>query len=421
MRRHARPHPLQSFRFWFVILAAAGVAAAWKLDLLPAPQRAAPPESAASDVDLGTSVASGPFGEETFRDGFLGQSEPGTEDENSEEPPAPPPGSAGSDMPRVMPRVSRIPEHPFGPARPEFVAAPHDQPEPGPDGPTPAFTRNLDSDRGPAGSILQAVNEESTSASPPPAAAAAAPTAVVPSSNSVTTAAAPAALDLSSIDALLESGDPQSEIEAHRTMSKLYWEQPQSRAQLRERIDAAARRIYFQSHPHYMDACVVQPGDTLEALAKPYDVTWEYLARLNRVDPARIRAGQKLKVIKGPFSAIVDLSDFELTVHCHGYYVFRFPVGIGRDGATPLGTFPVRDKVVNPPYDGPEGSFAADDPANPIGERWISLGDGYGIHGTIEPDSVGNSESRGCVRMHDKDVEIVYDLLTIGSEVVIQR
>ena len=53
--------------------------------------------------------------------------------------------------------------------------------------------------------------------------------------------------------------------------------------------------------------------------------------------------------------------------------------------------------------------------------RWISLGEGYGIHGTIEPDSVGKSESRGCVRMHDKDVEIVYDLLTIGSEVVIQR
>ena len=40
---------------------------------------------------------------------------------------------------------------------------------------------------------------------------------------------------------------------------------------------------------------------------------------------------------------------------------------------------------------------------------------------SIEPESIGKSESRGCVRMHNKDVEIVYDLLTVGSEVVIQR
>ena len=89
--------------------------------------------------------------------------------------------------------------------------------------------------------------------------------------------------------------------------------------------------------------------------------------------------------------------------------------------ATHGGTFTVEDKMANPPYDGPEGSFAADDPKNPVGERWISLGGGYGIHGTIEPDSIGKSESLGCIRLHNTDVEIVYDLLTVGSEVVIQR
>jgi lipoprotein-anchoring transpeptidase ErfK/SrfK len=420
MRRQARPHPLQSFKFWFVILAAAGLAAAWKLDLLPLHQHSAQSDDPAAEVDLGASMAADKMGADTFSEGFLGQTEPGAADEGPAESPAP--GSAGSDMPRVMPRVSKVQENPFGPARPEFVSAPNVGAEVGHEAGAADVALRPDPDRGGAGSIVQAVNEEPTVEATRVAAAPAeaVPAATTPASP-VTNAAVSSALDLASIDALLESGDPQSEIEGHRALSKLYWEQPQSRDQLRKRIDAAARRIYFQSQPHYMDACVVQPGDTLEAIAKPYDVTWEYLARLNRVDPARIRAGQKLKVIKGPFSAIVDLSDFELTVHCHGYYVYRFPIGIGRDGATPLGTFQVRDKVVNPPYDGPEGSFAADDPANPIGERWISLGDGYGIHGTTDPDSIGKSESRGCVRMHDKDVEIVYDLLTIGAEVVIQR
>ena len=121
------------------------------------------------------------------------------------------------------------------------------------------------------------------------------------------------------------------------------------------------------------------------------------------------------------FVAVVDLSDYEITIHCHGHYAYKFPVGVGKDGTTPIGTFTVEDKMANPPYDGPEGSFAADDPKNPVGERWISLGGGYGIHGTIEPDSIGKSESLGCIRMHNTDVEIVYDLLTVGSEVVIQR
>jgi lipoprotein-anchoring transpeptidase ErfK/SrfK len=61
------------------------------------------------------------------------------------------------------------------------------------------------------------------------------------------------------------------------------------------------------------------------------------------------------------------------------------------------------------------------DPQNPLGERWIDIGDSYGIHGTIDPASVGKNESRGCVRMLNSDVEEVYDFLVIGSEVTIER
>ncbi|NOX57164.1 MAG: L,D-transpeptidase family protein [Planctomycetes bacterium] len=166
---------------------------------------------------------------------------------------------------------------------------------------------------------------------------------------------------------------------------------------------------------------MIQPGDQLRKIAKKYKVTWQYLARLNRIDPRRIRAGQKLKVIRGPFSAFIDLSDFQLTVHLHGYYVKSYRVGIGKDGATPTGTFTVLNKVVNPQYTDPDGRVIdADDPANPLGERWIDLGDGYGIHGTIEPDSIGRAVSRGCIRMLNDDVAEVYDFLTVGSEVVIQ-
>jgi lipoprotein-anchoring transpeptidase ErfK/SrfK len=64
---------------------------------------------------------------------------------------------------------------------------------------------------------------------------------------------------------------------------------------------------------------------------------------------------------------------------------------------------------------------------NPIGERWIGLegvGDaagyaGYGLHGTIEPSSIGREMSMGCVRMRDADIELVYELL--GEQVSVVR
>jgi lipoprotein-anchoring transpeptidase ErfK/SrfK len=310
-----------------------------------------------------------------------------------------------------------VKENPFGPARPEFQTV-----SDGDELSIPAAVTigtGVNADAGRTGSVVLTADHEQEASEEG--------ATHVPSveKTSVAAVAAPSVvaktIDFAAIDALLETGMPEADIEALRMLSKLYWEQPDARAELKDRINATSRRIYFQPQPHYMEAHQVQPGDTLEAIAKEYDVSWEYLARLNRVEPARIRAGQKLKVIKGPFTAIIDVSDYELTLHCHGYYVHKFPVGIGKDGATPVGAFRVQDKVVNPPYNGPEGAIAADDEANPIGERWISLGDGYGIHGTIDPDSIGKSESRGCVRMHNNDIDKVYDLLTVGSEVVIQR
>jgi LysM repeat protein len=418
MRRPSRPHPLQSYRFWFVILGAVGATAAWKLDLLPLGPQHTHPTAAAPEVDLGASLSPDQMSDATFSDGFLGQSEPVVADfgdaEAAELPPEQPSGDA--DLPRVMPRVSKVQENPFGPARPVF--------QPVDNSTEPAFPAaatvgtGINSDAGVTGSVLTAdLEQEAPEQGSQPA------RTVEVTSVGADPSPAPveATVDFTAIDGLLETGTPDADIEALRTLSKMYWEQPAARAELNDRITATARRIYFQPQPHYMDAHEVQPGDTLEEIARQYDVSWEYLARLNRVEPAKIRAGQKLKVIKGPFSAIVDLSDYELTLHCHGYFVYKFPVGIGQDDTTPIGTCHVQDKVVNPPYNGLEGAIAADDPANPIGERWISLGDGYGIHGTIEPDSIGKSESRGCVRMQNKDVEIVYDLLTVGAEVVIQR
>lgn len=168
---------------------------------------------------------------------------------------------------------------------------------------------------------------------------------------------------------------------------------------------------------------IVQVGDTLGKIAKRYSITAELLAGINGIRNVNlIRQGQTLKVIHGPFHARVDRSAFTLDVYLQDTFVRAYRVGLGADDGTPTGTWKVRDKLTNPTYYPPRGGqiVAADDPKNPLGERWIGL-EGvsgqalgqqrYGIHGTIEPDSVGRSVSLGCIRMHNADVEFFYDLV----------
>ena len=225
---------------------------------------------------------------------------------------------------------------------------------------------------------------------------------------------------LNKIDFLLDENDY---LTAHRDLSTIYWYEPQFRSVIRERIEKTARAIYADKQPHFMDAYVVQQGDTLSEIAEQYKVPWRYLERLNRVSADRVRAGAKLKVIRGPFGAVVDLSDFEITIHSHGYYVASYKIGIGQKGqSTPLGEFKIGEKLENPTYY-PQGEpvVSADDPSNPLGEYWLSIGDGYGIHGTIEPNSIGKAASKGCIRMLSADIEQVFDMLSEGSTVLIRR
>jgi LysM repeat protein len=184
----------------------------------------------------------------------------------------------------------------------------------------------------------------------------------------------------------------------------------------------------------------VQSNDALERIAKKTGAAghWRLIQRVNRLaNPNRIQLNQQLKVVKGPFHAVVVKSAFRLDLYmgdaakpAEWVYVRSFPVGLGEGGGTPVGHFVVKpnSKLENPYWVNPRTGeqFHKDDPKNPIGERWIGLqgvGDsaaatGYGIHGTIDPDSVGKEKSMGCVRMNGEDVELVYDVLTEGVSVV---
>ncbi len=210
-------------------------------------------------------------------------------------------------------------------------------------------------------------------------------------------------------------------LEAHAALSRLYWKQPEFRAQIFERIEKTAAEIYANPDAHFAEPHFVEFGDTLESIAQKYQVPWQYLARLNSTSPATLQAGQKLKILNGPFGAVIDLKSFEMTIHAHGWYVHRYRIGVGKDLGTLVGEFTVQSKRENPNWVQPGGeTVAADDPQNPLGEYWIGLGEHIGIHGTINPESIGRETSRGCIHLADGDISEVFNLLGTGSQVVIR-
>jgi LysM repeat protein len=212
---------------------------------------------------------------------------------------------------------------------------------------------------------------------------------------------------------------------------------PAEQAELRRHLSKIADETIFsktrRSDDPLIDTYTIESGDRLVNIGKQYNVPYEVIMLINGIKNAsRIQEGQKLKVPRGPFNAKIDKSDFRLDVYLGDLYLRSFPVALGADQGTPEGKWIVKNRLSNPRYY-PSASaeikrtIAPDDPKNPLGEYWIGLegveGDavgcvGYGIHGTIEPDSIGKAVSLGCIRMHNDDVEFLYKLMMPGQSTV---
>ncbi len=164
----------------------------------------------------------------------------------------------------------------------------------------------------------------------------------------------------------------------------------------------------------------VKPGDTLGKIAKKYGVTLDLVRRSNNLRGDTISVGQKLRIWQGHFNVFVDKSQNMLILKDGDDVVKVYQVSTGSNNSTPVGKFKIINKLVDPVWFNKGVVVPPESPQNVLGSRWMGFDlPGYGIHGTIEPETIGQHVTAGCVRMRNEEVEELYGLLPVGTEVTV--
>lgn len=164
----------------------------------------------------------------------------------------------------------------------------------------------------------------------------------------------------------------------------------------------------------------IQPGDSINALAKKFGPTVDVIQKGNRVTSSVIRPGDRLRIFTGKFSIQVSKKDNTLVLMMNDKFFKRYAVGTGEYGKTPVGSFTIRDRVPQPTWwkDGKAIPFG--DTNNVLGTHWLALDiPGYGIHGTWQPDTIGKQASAGCIRLVNAEIEELFTLVPVGTPVTI--
>jgi lipoprotein-anchoring transpeptidase ErfK/SrfK len=161
---------------------------------------------------------------------------------------------------------------------------------------------------------------------------------------------------------------------------------------------------------------IVKPGETLNLIAGNYHRSIRQLLAANPriINPNLITPGQAI-IIPGlpepasiPYTIQVSIGRKSLTLLRRGQIVKTYPIATGKMlTETPTGEYVIVNREPNP--------------GGPYGALWLSLSKrGYGIHGTNDPSSIGKAVSKGCIRMHNRDVLELAGTVPNGTRVIIR-
>jgi len=204
---------------------------------------------------------------------------------------------------------------------------------------------------------------------------------------------------------------------AHQLLSKWHGNDTlsQAEAQKVESLLGQLAGTVIYSNEHQLEpARVVKPGETLETIAKEYNVPWQLLAKINGIQAAnQVQSGQQLKVVRGPFNAVVDLHRSELKLEVDGRYAGTFPISI------PPGT-----QLTEGPWLVDQKQYAASS-ARSIVLRSAATSAASLAAPKLTITANASAPVAGVpgseIQVAPQDAEDLSDILSVGSRVVVRR
>ena len=133
---------------------------------------------------------------------------------------------------------------------------------------------------------------------------------------------------------------------------------------------------------------------------------------------------------EAPGTIIIDTRERRLYLITGPGQALRYGIGVGRVGFTWSGVTRVTAKREWPSWTPPPQMlrrqpylprFMPGGPNNPLGARALYLGSTlYRIHGSNEPETIGQAVSSGCFRLTNEDVIDLYNRVQIGAKVIVR-
>lgn len=221
-----------------------------------------------------------------------------------------------------------------------------------------------------------------------------------------------------------QSSSPDFRLQAYKGLEDLY-------AALRMKIKAARAHQNFEKEKKFLSKLVpeapsfykdytLQAGDTYGKIAHREGISLEWLRRANK--DQKLFEGRTIKVPTVQDTLRIHKTKKILEWRRGDQWIKEYPVAVGkRESETPPGTFQIKTKVKDPVWYWLKLQVPAGSPKNLLGTRWLGLNKkGYGIHGTRDPKSIRSAASHGCIRMHNHDIEELFDWISLGTKVTIQ-
>lgn len=120
----------------------------------------------------------------------------------------------------------------------------------------------------------------------------------------------------------------------------------------------------------------------------------------------------------------INIPELVLRLYDDNKLLKEYPIAVGTAyEKTPVGNYKIFDKEKDPTWI-PGSGFTDKTPVppgadNPLGSRWMEFSPSFGIHGTNKDWDIEYPVSGGCIRMHNADVEELYEMVDIGTPVII--